>query len=191
MSIADCLFPPSVQNILRVVYAAPAQSFMLKELIAHARSGRGNAQRHIDALLEYGVLKEEARNGHQRTISANTSFALYPELFNIYRKTFGLVEPIREALAPLKNEIDEAFVFGSVAKDRDHHQSDIDLMVIGSAPLVSVMEALLKAEQILGRAIHLNMYGASEWATIKDQDPVLARIASDTIVRILPDAQAT
>lgn len=189
MGIADSLFPPSVQGMLRVVYAAPQRSFMLKDLIERAGSGRGNGQRHVELLLKAGILKEGPRSGRQRTIGANTDFPLYPEMLSIYRKSFGLVEPIRDALRPFEHEIDEAFVFGSVATGMDTHQSDIDLMVVGTAPMMEVMDALLKTEPVLGRPVHLNLYSPEEWADLKVNDPVVARISNDAIVRIFPDAE--
>ncbi|KIF83473.1 MULTISPECIES: nucleotidyltransferase domain-containing protein [Noviherbaspirillum] len=189
MSIADCLFPPPVQNILRVVYATPDKSFMLKDLIERAGTGRGNGQRHVELLLAAGVLKEGPRQGRQRTISANTKFPLYPELQSICRKSFGLIEPIRDALRPFEEEIGEAFVFGSVARGADTHQSDIDLMVVGTAPMMEVMETLAKAEEVLGRPVHLNMYTPEEWADLRVHDPVVSHISTDSIVRILPNAE--
>ena len=48
----------------------------------------------------------------------------------IVRKTIGLREPLRAALAPLADDIEYAFVFGSVAAGQDRANSDIDLMVV-------------------------------------------------------------
>lgn len=187
MSIADFLFASPVKNILRAVYSAPEQSFMLNELLGRAGHGRGNSQRHIERLIDAGVLEEAPRHGHQRSIRANKNFALYPELLSICKKSFGLLEPIREALAPFKSQISEAFLFGSVAKGTDTHHSDIDLMIIGDAPMLALSEAMLKVEKELGRPVHLNVYGPDEWANLKAADPVLSRISLDSITRILPD----
>src|SRR6476620_6658331 len=154
MSIADFLFSQPIQNILGLVYGRPGQTFMLHDLIEQAGTGRGNGQRIVERLLAAGVLNEEPRRGRQRTIRADTEFPLYPELASICLKSFGLAEPIREALAPFASEISEAFVFGSVAKGKDNYRSDIDLMVVGTAPLLEATEALLKAEQTLGRPVH-------------------------------------
>lgn len=187
MSIADFLFPDPIQNILRLVYAAPEQTFMLKDLLERAGAGRGNGARHVDKLITCGVLKEEQRVGHQRSIRVNTAFPLYAELQSICMKSFGVLEPIRAALLPFETQITEAFVFGSVAKRQDTHRSDIDLMVVGAADLMSLTNALLEVESALGREIHLSVYSDSEWAHLRQTDPVLSQIATSTILRILPD----
>jgi predicted nucleotidyltransferase len=190
MSIADFMFSTPVQNILRTAYSSPGQAFMLNELIERAGGGRGNGQRQVERLLEYGVLKEDERRGRQRAISANVEFVLYPELLSICRKSFGLAEPIREALAPFADQLDEVFVFGSAARREDSHRSDIDLMVVGTASLLEVTEALFKVEKTLGRPVHLNMYTPEEWSRLRLHDPVIAQIVEGDQERILLNAQA-
>jgi predicted nucleotidyltransferase len=54
----------------------------------------------------------------------------FEELLGLVLKTSGLVDVLRAALAPLAANIDQAFVYGSVAKGKDTANSDIDLMVI-------------------------------------------------------------
>jgi predicted nucleotidyltransferase len=191
LSIVDFMFSPVVQKVLSLVYSTPEQTFMLNDLLDRAGGGRGNGQRQVQRLIDAGVLREEPRRGHQRAIRANADFALYPELLSICRKSFGLVEPIRDALRPFESEIAEAFVFGSVAKDKDTHRSDIDLMVVGTASMMDLMDAILKVEKVLGRPVHLNVYAPDEWADLKANDPVVSKISTDSIVRILPDAKAS
>ena len=188
MSAADFLFTPSMQRVLRVAFADPDQSFTLNELLAHAGGGNGGGQRQIERLLAAGVLQEGPRRARQRCIKVNTDFFLYPELRAIVMKSFGLAEPLRAALAPFEIQIDEAFVFGSVAKGSDTHASDIDLIVVGDAPLMDVTAAMLEAEKLLGRPVHLNLYGAEEWGQLQKTDPVLAQISEASKIRILPHA---
>ena len=177
MSAADFLFTSSMQRMLTLVFADPKHSFTLNELLAQAGGGRGGGQRQIERLLLAGVLHEGPRRARQRSIKANTDFFLYPELRGIVLKSFGLAEPLRKALQPFRSHIDEAFVFGSVAKGTDTHNSDIDLIVVGEAPLMAMTEAMLQAGNALGRPVHLNLYAADEWARLKQTDPVLAQIS--------------
>lgn len=122
MSLADFLFTPGLQRVLGATLLQPERSFTLEELLRLADSGRGSAQKQIDRLIEAGVLREDERRGRQRSIRANTEFAIYPELLGIARKSFAVVEPLKEALAPFAGQISSAFVFGSVAKGTDSGQ---------------------------------------------------------------------
>lgn len=178
MSAADFLFTPSVQRVLAVALVRPEQTHTLQELLRLAASGRGSTQQQIERLIAAGVLIEEPRRGRQRSIKGNTAHLLYPELSSIMRKTFGIAEPLQAALQPFAPQIEDAFVFGSVAKGTDTQTSDIDLIVVGTAPLLELAEVLLQTENQIGRSIHLNLYKPQEWAELAANDPVMRQIAS-------------
>ncbi|NPT56056.1 nucleotidyltransferase domain-containing protein [Paraburkholderia elongata] len=185
MSVADFLFTPGLQRVLGATLLQPDRSFTLQELLRLADSGRGSAQKQVDRLVEVGVLQEDARRGRQRSIRANTEFVLYPELVSIARKSFAVVEPLREALAPFAEHIASAFVFGSVAKGTDSGRSDIDLIVVGSAPLLELSGALHMAEQGLLRPVNFSLYEPAEWVALIESDPIMAQIAQGPALRIL------
>jgi uncharacterized protein len=184
MSLADFLFTPGLQRVLGATLLQPARSFTLEELLRLADSGRGSAQKQIDRLVEAGVLQEDPRRGRQRSIRANTTFPLYPELLGIARKSFALAEPLKEALQPFADQLAQAFVFGSVAKGADGERSDIDLIVVGTVPLLELSEALHEAEQVLLRPVNFSLYEPEEWARLVESDPVMAQIAEGPTLRI-------
>lgn len=185
VSLADFLFTPGMQRVLGATLLQPDRSFTLQELLRLANSGRGSAQKQVDRMVEVGVLKEDARRGRQRSIRANTEFVLYPELVSIARKSFAVVEPLKEALLPFAAQITTAFVFGSVAKGSDSGRSDIDLIVIGNVQLLELSEALHVVEQSLLRPVNFSLYEPAEWAALVDADPVMAQIAQGPTLRIL------
>ncbi len=185
MSLADFLFTAGMQRVLGATLVQPERSFTLQELLRLADSGRGSAQKQVDRLIEAGVLREDARRGRQRSIRANTEFVLYPELLGIAHKSFAVVEPLKEALAPFAARIDSAFVFGSVAKGTDGGRSDIDLIVVGNVPLLEVAEAMHTVEQDLLRPINFSLYEPGEWAALVQSDPVMAQIVQGPTLTIL------
>ena len=188
MSAADFLLTPGMQKVLGLAFADPERSFTLNELLARAGGGHGSSQRQIERLIAAGVLEEGPRRARQRCIKANTGYFLYPELRSIALKSFGLAEPLMEALKPFEHEIEESFVFGSIAKGTDTHRSDIDLIVVGDAKLMELTSAMFNVEQSIGRPVHLNLYTPTEWARLKQTDPVLAQISEASKIRILPRA---
>ena len=104
------------------------------------------------------------RQGNQNHYQANGSNPIFEELKAITQKTFGIVDILREALAPLLSRLDHAFVYGSVAKGSEHADSDIDLMLVGNELSYSaVMELLSPAEQRLGRTINPTLYSLQEF----------------------------
>jgi predicted nucleotidyltransferase len=189
MSSADFLFTRTVQRVLAATLPSPSKSFFMRELVALANGGKGNAQRQIEKLIEAGVLLEDERRGRQRSIRANTEFFLYPELSSIARKSFALREPLLRALAPFEADIEEAFVFGSIAKGADTARSDIDLAVIGRASLAELSAAMLAVEQELGRPVHLSLYDPDEWRELVAADPVMAQIAQSPKLGLIKHAE--
>lgn len=187
MSAVDFLFLPGIQKVLGQAYSHLDQAFTLNELLVDAPGGRGTNQRHIETLLEAGVLTEGPRRGRQRAIKANPDYFLFEELRSIAMKTFALKEPLLAALQPFQAQIQEAFVFGSIAKRTDTSRSDIDLIVVGEAPLLELTQALSTMEETLKRTINMSLYAPDEWAELKENDPVLAQIANGQRIRILPN----
>jgi predicted nucleotidyltransferase len=65
---------------------------------------------------------------------------------------------LRDALRSLDPHIAIAFVYGSVARGKQGHDSDIDLMIIGNVRLKELSGALRGAERVLGRRISPVLY---------------------------------
>ena len=187
MSSVDFLFTPTVQRVLGTTLAQPGRSFTLQELMRRAGTGRGSAQIQINRLVKAGVLTEGQREGNQRRIRANTAFFLYPELRSIAMKTFGLIGPIRVALEEHAPGVQEAFIFGSVAKGSDSEKSDIDLMVIGTFSSQNIYKVTSVLMNTLGRDVHVNAYEPDEWAHLVATDPVVSQIANGPRLRVFPN----
>lgn len=93
-------------------------------------------------------------SGNQVLYQASRESPIFAELAGIFRKTAGLADVLRESLRRVAGEIDLAFVFGSVAQGKEKPTSDIDLLVVGSVPFESVVEAAHAARERLGREVN-------------------------------------
>src|SRR3972149_5723600 len=132
-SLAAALFSNTQQRVLAFLFGQPERSFFATELIGLAGGGSGAVQRELARLAQSGLVTVK-RIGTQKHFQANPKSPLFAELCGIARKTVGLAEPLREALAPLAKRTTAAFVFGSVAKRSDTATSDIDVLALsGSA----------------------------------------------------------
>ena len=80
-------------------------------------------------------------------------------------KTAGLVDVLREALAPLRSRIRVAFVHDSVARGTERSSSDVDLLLVGIVSLAKVAPALRRAEARLGRPVNVTLYSSRELGT--------------------------
>ncbi len=163
-SLADALFSTIQQRVLAYLFGQPQRSFFATELIKLAGGGSGAVQRELARLSDSGLVVV-TRVGTQKHYQANPKSPIFAELCAIARKTVGLAEPLREALAPLAKRIAAAFVYGSVAKRSDTAASDIDLMVVSdSLGYPDLFAALEGASTRLGRKVNPTVYSRQELA---------------------------
>jgi hypothetical protein len=73
-------------------------------------------QREIRQLVEAGVVSRQTV-GTQTFYSANRESPVFREIKGLVTKTVGVHDVLAEALGPLRDEINLAFVYGSVATD--------------------------------------------------------------------------
>ena len=174
---ADALFSKTQQRVLTVLFGQPQRSFYANEMIGLAQSGSGAVQREL-ARLEASGLVTVHRIGNQKNYQANRDAPIFEELRGIVLKTFGVVDVLRAALAPLWPLVEVAFIYGSLAKGTEHAGSDIDLMVIGSLPSnAELLEALLPAQTQLGRAVNPTLYTQDEFAQrVRDGKSFILRV---------------
>jgi predicted nucleotidyltransferase len=162
-SLADALFSKTQQRVLGLLFGQPDRSFFTKEIIRAASGGAGATQREL-ARLEKSDIVRASRVGNQKHYQANRANPLFKELRAIVLKTFGIAEPLREALKPLSDRIALALVYGSIAKGDDRGGSDIDLLVVArDVTLEQLFSLLAPAEKGLGRRINPTLYTPDEF----------------------------
>jgi predicted nucleotidyltransferase len=178
-SLADALFTPVQQRVLRLVFGQPHRRFQSTELIRLAQGGVGAVHRQLVRLEQAGLV-EVTRIGNQKHYQARRESPVFAELQGLVTKTVGVVEPLRTSLKVMADTIRAAFVFGSIAKGSDHARSDIDLMVISDALRYSdLFEALQAAETALARPINPTVMSVADWRAKKAREnSFTARVAA-------------
>jgi uncharacterized protein len=160
--LLDVLVSKTKQQILAATLLQPERSWYLLELSRHLGLRPSSLQRELKQLTEAGVLKRR-QSGNRVYFQADTACPVFPELAQILFKTVGVVEALQNALEPVQNQIDVAFIYGSVAASSQRSTSDIDLMVIGLVPLSKISPLLRDLERQVGRPINPTVYGRGEF----------------------------
>jgi predicted nucleotidyltransferase len=156
------LFPTLRGDVLAAMLTQPDKWWFLSELARFLRTTPSSLQRELRALVGGGILQRR-REGTRIYFKAETRSPLFPELRGLLEKTSGLLPTLKNALAPFQARIDCAFVHGSVARSREHAQSDVDLLVVGDVGLAELAPTLRKAETSLGRDINVASYSRREF----------------------------
>jgi len=189
MSISAALFSDSQARVLQWLFGQPERSYHLNELLRLTGLGSASLQRELNRLADAGLVRSE-RVGNLRRFQANPQSPVYGELIGLTRKTLGLEPMLREALLPLSRNLKAAWVYGSVAKQTDTAQSDIDVMLVGkNLRLAKVLELLVPLEAQLGRKINPTCYTPAEFQRRRaEPDSFVNRVLAQPILPLVGDA---
>lgn len=163
MSILPLLLSSKVRaEILRILFGVNANECHMRELERGAGCTIGPVQAELKKLLAMQLVTSR-RSGNRLYYRANRAHPLYPEIHSLVLKTSGLCDYLKECLS-LRDDIDAAFVFGSLAAASDGATSDIDLMVIGSIGLRSLSTVLAGFRATVGREVNPHVFSREEFA---------------------------
>lgn len=162
-SIADHLLGQTRGAVLSALLLHPQTSLHVRELARLTGASPGSLHRELRTLAELGLLLRQ-EVGRQVHYSANTGCPVFEELAGLLRKTAGLADVLRDALAPLGDAVALAFVYGSTAAGQERPGSDVDVMVLGSAGFAAVVLALAPAQAALRREVNPTVMRPLEWA---------------------------
>ena len=185
MSLKDAVFTDSQAKVYLRIFGQPERSYPLSELRRLTGLGSASLQREINRLVAAGIASSTLK-GNQRQISANRQSPLFKELSDLTRKVMGAAALLTEALLPIAQKIEIALLYGSVAKQSDTAESDIDIMVIGSdLTLSEILEQLLPVEEMLGRKVNPTCYTVDEFKKrLSDTDSFVNKVLSQPIIQL-------
>lgn len=161
-SAGNIIFGQTRGKILGLLYTKSDGSFYLRQIARHASTGVGAVQRELESLVQAGLVSRAAI-GNQVFFKANNASPLFHEMRGLVAKTVGITGVLRDALASLAKKIRIALVYGSVARQEETSESDVDLLVIGTVGLEELIKVLRAAGSILGRELNPTSYSPREF----------------------------
>lgn len=187
-SLIDALLTSTQQRVLALLFGQPDRTFFTTEIIQLAESGTGAVQRELRRLTSSGLVVMSKR-GNQKHFQANRAAPIFEELCSIVVKTIGLAEPIKQALLSLKEPVQLAFVYGSVAKHSHVASSDVDLLIVSDRLLLDeAYAALTPAEHMLSRKINVTLLTPEEFERRRtDKSPFLSKVLAGEHLVLIGD----
>lgn len=132
--------------------------------------------RELHQLREAGILTSR-RVGRQVMYAMNQSCPVYPELNMLLAKTVGLADVVRDALTPLAQQVELAYVYGSLATGEARAESDVDLMIVGQVSMRDLATPLRQAGERLGREVNATLFAPSAYRReLRVPDSFVARV---------------
>lgn len=182
---SDRLFASTgVRRVLSLFVLQPERVFYQREVARSADVPLRSAQLALGRLVGLGLIKAE-RSGNRVHYSAVRSPA-FDALRQWAIPEVALVPLLREALEPLGDAIEMAFVYGSTASGEDTAASDIDLMVVGEVDTYDVIQALEPVRGRVGREINISRYAPEEFQTkLREGAHFVTAVMSGPILRVI------
>jgi predicted nucleotidyltransferase len=161
-SLAAILFPVYRRRVLGLLLLAPDEALHGREIARRTGLPSGTVIRELNRLVDAGLLRCEKR-GNQSLFSADRSCPVFEEVAGMLRKTSGAADVIASALAPMSEQIETAFIYGSFAKGTARAGSDIDVLIVGAVDLGAVIDTLHPVQKLVGREINPKVFSSREW----------------------------
>jgi predicted nucleotidyltransferase len=120
-----------------------------------------NLSKELRRLESEGLFQSEV-SGRQKYFQLNPDYALFEELRSIVMKTVGAAPLIAQSLKKIGG-IEQAWLYGSFARNQQDAASDIDILIIGTPERTALAQATRKLERQLGRQINYTALTRNEF----------------------------
>jgi DNA-binding transcriptional ArsR family regulator len=147
-------------EIFRLLFGLSDKELHVREIERRTGLSIATVRQELKKLLQMELLLAR-RDGNRLYYRGNKEHPLFPDIQNMVLKTVGIVEPLKEVLD--KENVNIAFIFGSVANNREGAVSDLDLMVIGTVGLRTVSGWLSGISEKIGREINPHVMSLKEY----------------------------
>lgn len=132
----------------------------LREIARQATISPFEARREV-LILEKATLLTTTKRGNQTIVSINRNCLFLNEIKSLYLKTEGLFSQINQSLTKIKN-IKFAFIYGSMASNKDNEKSDLDLLIIGNPNEIQLEKEIFKIQRKTPLEINYNVWSESD-----------------------------
>lgn len=170
-------------EILKLFFKDPEKEYYFREIAKQINKEPSYCQKYLDNLVKDEILLDE-RRGNMRFFRLNKEHSLYNEIKSIVSKTLGVESEIKKMVDKLDN-VECAFVFGSIAKGTENINSDVDLMLIGNIDQDALITAISTLEGQIAKEINYHVYSSQEIVKkIKEKDSFIANIFLSPIIKL-------
>src|SRR5208282_2616216 len=155
------------QQLLAYYFTNPTARHHLRDLAERLNIDPSNLSKELGRLEREGLFRSEV-SGRQKYFQLNREYPLFSEVRSIVAKTIGAVPLLAQSLKKIEG-IEEAYLYGSFARNQQDTASDIDVLVIGRPKGNVLAEVLQKLERQLGREINYTVLTRKELESRRDR----------------------
>ncbi|MGB7022467.1 MAG: nucleotidyltransferase domain-containing protein [Candidatus Acidiferrales bacterium] len=148
------------QKLLAYFFTNPTARLHLRDLAERLSIDPSNLSKELRRLEREGLFRSEV-SGRQKYFQLNREYPLFDEVRSIVAKTIGAAPWLAQSLKKIEG-IEEAYLYGSFARNQQDAASDIDVLVIGKPKSYVLADVVQKLERQLGREINYTVLTRKE-----------------------------
>jgi predicted nucleotidyltransferase/predicted transcriptional regulator with HTH domain len=163
------------RKLLTYFYTNRTARMYVRQLASALQVDSTNLSRELARLEQAGLLRSEVE-GRQRYYSINPQYPYLKAVFSLLQGTVGIVPTLTSALRRVHG-IEDAFLYGSFAKNEADAASDIDLLIVGQPDAASLAAEVLVLERTLNREVSYTVLKPEELKRkLAAHDPFLSDV---------------
>lgn len=171
-------------KILHYFFSNEQKEIYINALARLIQSDPKNVYRILVQLEQEGILKSEFK-GKERYFSSYMQNPLYKSHKNIFLKTAGLEQMLRDRLKAVAG-LREVYLYGSYAQGRWGPLSDIDLLLVGEHKGIAAQRVLYGIQKETGREINaVNMRPEDFRERKRSNDRFLKSVFEKKVIHLL------
>jgi predicted nucleotidyltransferase len=147
----------------------------VRQLAAALNVDSTNLSRELARLEREGLLRSEVE-GRQRYYSIHTQYPYLEAVFSLLQGTVGVAPTLASALKRVPG-IEQAYLYGSFAKNEADATSDVDMLIVGQPDAAILATEISRLEKILNREVSYTVLKPQELKRkLRAHDPLLMDI---------------
>lgn len=178
------------RRLLAYYFTNPTARHHLRDLADRLNTDPSNLSKELRRLEREGLFRSEV-SGRQKYFQLNPAYPLFDEVRKIVGKTIGAIGLLRQSLKTIDG-IEEAYLYGSFARNQQDAASDVDVLVIGVPREEILAQAVQKLERQLAREINYTVLTPKEFKSRRThKDAFLENVWHNQRVSLIaPDEEA-
>ena len=167
----------------------PDSEFYLRQLSSDVGFNVMAVRAELKNLISAGLVTLRP-SGNRRYFKVNSDHLLFPELKTLIVKTVGVRDVLINYLMPHAQNIDCAFIYGSMASGTSTSESDIDLFIIGDISPRGLSSIFREVSDEIGREVNYYIMNREEYSRrMKDKDHFIDAVGEGPKIYIIGDEE--
>jgi predicted nucleotidyltransferase len=176
------------RKLLTYFYLNRSACVYVRQLASALDVDSTNLSRELGRLEQEGFLRSEIE-GRQRYYSVNPQYPYLKAVLSLLQGTVGIVPTLRDALRRVEG-IEQAYLYGSFAKNEEDAASDIDLLIVGNPDASTLALEVAGLEKMLNREVGYTVLKRQELKKkLSSDDPFFSDVWHGKRVEIIGNEQ--